>query len=424
MVWYGSIIQGKQCGTVFFLPINEISMNFQDFHFDKISHLPRYLFTEISDLKLQLRRQGRDIIDMGMGNPDQPPPRHIIDKLIEVAQKPKSNRYSMSRGIPKLRLAISRWYDRRFHVKINFEKEAIVTMGSKEGYVHLVQAMTNPGDYAIVVEPAYPIHTYALMLTGVNSIPLPISWNNHYELDQERFFERLSKILSTAEKKPKFIVVNFPHNPTTVTVTKDFYVHLVAFAKKAQIYIISDIAYAELTFDGYKTPSIMEVEGAKEVAVESYTLSKTYNMAGWRVGFMVGNPQLIGLLQKMKGWIDYGAYLPIQVAATVALNASQESVLEISSIYRSRRDTLIQSFSKVGWNIPTPNASMFVWAKIPQTKRCLGSMEFSKQLLYQADLAVSPGLGFGKHGEGYVRLALIENEKRIRQAAKNLKNIF
>jgi alanine-synthesizing transaminase len=393
-------------------------------HFERIERLPNYIFAVINELKLQARRAGEDIIDFSMGNPDGPTPKPIVDKLIEAARKPKNHRYSVSKGIYKLREAICNWYARRYNVSLNPETEAVVTMGSKEGYVHLTQAITNVGDVAIVPDPTYPIHSYAFMLAGASVRKVELKYNNKYELNEDEFFEQLKLAMIEAVPKPKFLVLNFPHNPTTVTVTKEFYQKAVDFAKEEGLYIISDIAYADITFDGYKTPSIFEAKGAKEVAVESFTLSKSYNMAGWRVGFIVGNPVIVGALQKYKSWIDYGMFTPIQVAATVALRDYQHLVKDIVANYKQRRDVLIESFANAGWEIETPRASMFVWAKIPKSARQLGSLEFSKRLLTEAHIAVSPGIGFGAYGDEYVRIALIENEKRIRQAAKNIKGFL
>jgi len=329
-------------------------------HFEKIEKLPNYIFAVINDLKLQARRAGEDIIDFSMGNPDGPTPKPIVDKLIEAATKPKNHRYSVSKGIYKLREAICNWYAKRYDVSLNPETEAVVTMGSKEGYVHLTQAITNVGDVAIVPDPTYPIHSYGFMLAGASVRKIELKYNEKYELKEEIFFEDLKKALIESVPKPKFLVLNFPHNPTTVTVTKDFYQKVVDFAKEESLYIISDIAYADITFDGYKTPSIFEAKGAKEVAVESFTLSKSYNMAGWRVGFVVGNPTLIGALQKYKSWIDYGMFTPIQVAATVALRDYNYLVKDIVENYKKRRDVLIESFGNAGWEIEKPKATMWL----------------------------------------------------------------
>ncbi|WP_304207987.1 LL-diaminopimelate aminotransferase [Helicobacter canis] len=394
---------------------------FDEITFDKIKRLPKYVFAAINEIKLSMRQNGEDVIDFSMGNPDGATPEHIVNKLCEAAKKPKNHGYSVSRGIFKLRLAICDWYKRKYGIDLDPNTQACVTMGSKEGYVHLVQAITNPGDTAVVPDPAYPIHYYAFILSGANVARFPLEWNENSELCYERFFDNLTRVLRESIPKPKFVVVNFPHNPTAVIVYKDFYERLVAMAKQERFYIISDIAYADLSFDGYKTPSIFEVDGAIDVAVETYTLSKSYNMAGWRVGFVVGNNKMIDALQKIKSWLDYGIYTPMQVAATIALNSSQKCVQDITNTYKKRMDILVQTFCEAGWEIQPSRASMFVWARLPKQCEHLGSMEFSKRLLQEAKIAVSPGVGFGENGEGYVRIALIENEKRIRQAAKNLK---
>ncbi|MEA3419083.1 MAG: LL-diaminopimelate aminotransferase [Campylobacterota bacterium] len=399
---------------------------FDEIQFDKINRLPKYVFAAVNDIKMAARRDGKDVIDFSMGNPDGPAPKPIVDKLIETAQKPRTHGYSASKGIYKLRLAMAKWYKRKYNVDLDAETEVVATMGSKEGYVHLVQAITNPGDVAIVPDPTYPIHSYAFVLAGGNVEKMPLTFNEeNFEVDEDQFFADLDHALKNSVPKPKYLVVNFPHNPSTATVTPKFYERLVALAKEERFYILSDIAYADITFDGYKTPSILEVEGAKDVAVESYTLSKSYNMAGWRVGFVVGNIKLIGALQKYKSWIDYGMYTPIQVAATVALDEHGDIVeRDIISKYENRRDVLLAAFDNAGWPMRKPHASMFVWAKIPEKMRHLGSLEFSKLLLTEANVAVSPGIGFGEYGDEYVRIALIENEKRIRQAAKNVKKFL
>lgn len=394
---------------------------FDEIEFDKIKRLPKYVFAAINEIKLEMRRNNEDVIDFSMGNPDGKTPEHIIQKLCEAAQKDKNQGYSVSRGIYKLRLAICNWYKRTYGVELDPETEACVTMGSKEGYVHLVQAIANPGDNAIVAEPAYPIHYYAFILNGANVSTFGLKWNEDMGLDVDDFFTNLKRVLREVMPRPKFVVVNFPHNPTTIVVYKAFYERLVAMAKQERFYIISDIAYAELCFDGFKTPSVLEIEGAKDVAVESYTLSKTYNMAGWRVGFVVGNKKIIQALQKIKSWIDYGIYTPLQIAATIALEGDQSCIEDIKGKYEKRMEVLIQSFGEAGWKMKKPKASMFIWAKLPQCVGDMGSLEFSKRLLKEAKIAVSPGVGFGDYGEGYVRIALIENEKRIRQAARNLK---
>ena len=395
---------------------------FQEIEFERMKRLPNYVFAEVNNIKMEARRAGEDVIDFSMGNPDGPAPQHITDKLIEAAAKPKNHGYSASAGIFKLRLAISNWYKRKYDVDfLDPNKHVCATMGSKEGYVHLVQAIVNVGDVAVVPDPTYPIHSYAFMLNGAAVHKFELVFDDVFKVDEDLFFERLQKTIDESIPKVKFVVVNFPHNPTCATVTPEFYTRLVAMAKRERFYIISDIAYADITFDGYKTPSIFQAEGALDVAVECFTLSKSYNMAGWRVGCIVGNEKLIGALKRIKSWLDYGMFTPIQIAATVALDGPQDCVDEIVSKYEKRRDVMLQAFAEAGWVMDKPNASMFIWAKIPEKARHLGSLEFSKQLLREAQVAVSPGIGFGHYGDQYVRIALIENEKRIRQAAKNIK---
>lgn len=394
---------------------------FDEIRFNTIERLPNYVFAEVNAIKMAARRAGEDIIDFSMGNPDGKTPQHIIDKLCESANKDKTSGYSVSAGIYKLRLAICKYYSRKFGVELDPELEAIAIMGSKEGFVNLARAIINPGDVAIVPTPAYPIHTQAFIIAGGNVAKMPLKYNANFELDENAFFEDLQKTLNESIPRPKYLVVNFPHNPTTITAELSFYERLVATAKKERFYVISDIAYSELTFGEYKTPSIMQIQGAKDVAVEAYTLSKTYNMAGFRVGFMVGNQRLIAALKKIKSWFDYGMYTPIQVAATVALDGDQSCVEDIKANYAKRLEVLIEAFNNAGWKLSKPRASMFVWAKLPPSKAHLGSLEFSKQLLQRASVAVSPGIGFGEAGDEYVRIALIENENRIRQATRNIK---
>ncbi|EOE5571739.1 LL-diaminopimelate aminotransferase [Campylobacter coli] len=394
---------------------------FDEIRFNTIERLPNYVFAEVNAIKMAARRAGKDIIDFSMGNPDGKTPQHIIDKLCESANKDKTSGYSTSMGIYKLRLAICNWYKRKYGVNLDPESEVVATMGSKEGFVNLARAIINPGDVAIVPAPAYPIHTQAFIIAGGNVAKMPLKYNEKFELDENKFFEDLDKTLHESIPRPKYVVVNFPHNPTTVTCEKSFYERLVATAKKERFYIISDIAYTDLTYDDYKTPSILEVEGAKDVAVETYTLSKSYNMAGWRVGFTVGNKRLVAALKKIKSWFDYGMYTPIQVAATIALDGDQSCVDEIRATYDKRMHILLEAFENAGWKLHKPRASMFVWAKLPESKMYLKSLEFSKQLLQHAEVAVSPGIGFGEAGDEYVRIALIENENRIRQAARNIK---
>lgn len=394
---------------------------FDEIRFNTIERLPNYVFAEVNAIKMAARRAGEDIIDFSMGNPDGKTPQHIIDKLCESANKDKTSGYSTSMGIYKLRLAICNWYKRKYNINLDPESEVVAIMGSKEGFVNLARAIINPGDVAIVPTPAYPIHTQAFIIAGGNVTRMPLVYNEKFELDENQFFEDLHKTLNESIPRPKYVVVNFPHNPTTVTCEKSFYERLIAIAKKERFYIISDIAYADLTYDDYKTPSILEIEGAKDVAVETYTLSKSYNMAGWRVGFVVGNKRLVGALKKIKSWFDYGMYTPIQVAATIALDGDQTCVNEIRATYDKRMHILLEAFENTGWKLQKPRASMFVWAKLPENKRHLKSLEFSKQLLQRANVAVSPGVGFGEAGDEYVRIALIENENRIRQAARNIK---
>lgn len=397
---------------------------FDEIRFHTIERLPNYVFAEVNAIKMAARRAGEDIVDFSMGNPDGKTPQHIIDKLCESANKDKTSGYSTSMGIYKLCLAICNWYKRKYGVNLDPESEVVATMGSKEGFVNLARAVINPGDVAIVPTPAYPIHTQAFIIAGGNVSKMPLFYNDKFELDENAFFESLNHALCESVPRARYLVVNFPHNPTTITCERSFYERLVATAKKERFYIISDIAYADLTFDNYKTPSILEVEGAKDVAVETYTLSKSYNMAGWRVGFVVGNKRLIAALKKIKSWFDYGMYTPIQVAATIALDGNEECVEEIRQTYDKRKDVLLEAFANAGWVLQKPRASMFIWARLPESKRYLKSLEFSKQLLQKANVAVSPGLGFGEAGDEFVRIALIENENRIRQAARNIKKFL
>ncbi|QFR50236.1 LL-diaminopimelate aminotransferase [Sulfurimonas lithotrophica] len=397
---------------------------FDEIRFNRVERLPKYVFAEVNDIKMQERRAGKDVIDFSMGNPDGDTPEHIREKLVESAKKTKTHGYSTSKGIPKLLKAISDWYEQRYDCKLDPETECVATMGSKEGYAHLSYAITNPGDVVVVPDPTYPIHEYAFILAGGNVAKFGISFDEDYKIDEDKFFEDLVKVFQETSPKPKYVLVNFPHNPSTATVTPQFYERLVAMAKEMRFYVISDIAYGDITFGGYKTPSIMSVPGAKDVAVESFTLSKSYNMAGWRVGFFVGNKKLIGALQKIKSWLDYGMFTPIQVAATVALNGDQQCVKDIVDKYDHRQDVLIEAFGRAGWHIRKNQASMFSWAKIPECAAHLGSLEFSKRLLTEAGVAVAPGIGFGTYGEGYVRIALIENDNRIRQAARNIKEFL
>ncbi len=385
--------------------------------FSRIGRLPPYVFAAVNELKYQARQRGEDIIDFGMGNPDRATPQHIVDRLTEAAQEGRNHRYSLSAGIPGLRKALVGYYKRRFDVELDQEHEAIVTIGSKEGISHLGLAITNPGDTVLVPNPTYPIHVYSFVLAGADIRHVPLC----REMD---FFEELKKAVLTTWPKPKALVVNFPSNPTAMVVDLDFYEKVVEFAKEHNIYVLSDIAYAEICFDDYKAPSILEVPGAKDVAVEFYSLSKTYNMPGWRVGFAVGNRRLIHALKRIKSYLDYGMFQPIQVAAAVALNGPQECVEDIRMLYQNRRDVLVEGLERAGWEIESPKATMFVWAQIPEEHRHLGSLEFSKLLLKEAEVAVSPGIGFGQYGDDYVRIALIENRHRTRQAIRSIKKFL
>ena len=387
--------------------------------FPRIKRLPPYVFNIVNDLKAQARSRGEDIIDFGMGNPDQPTPQPIIDKLCEVAQRGDTHRYSMSRGIPRLRKAIANWYGDRYDVDIDFDTEAIVTIGSKEGLAHLAMAMVDKGDSVLVPNPAYPIHPYGFVIAGADIRHVPVG----ADVD---FFEELETALKNMFPKPKLLVLNFPSNPTAQCVELEFFERAVEIAKEHKFWIIHDLAYADIVFDGYKAPSIMQVPGAKDVAIESFSLSKSYNMPGWRVGFMVGNPTLIGALARMKSYLDYGMFTPIQVASIYALEApeSKQWVSDIRDMYQQRRDVLCQGLKSAGWDVDIPKATMFVWAKIPEQFRELGSIEFSKLLLKEAKVAVSPGIGFGEYGDDYVRFGLIENEHRTRQANRCIKSML
>ena len=388
--------------------------------FYRLKRLPPYLFAEVNGMKAKARAAGEDIIDLGMGNPDSATPRHIVDKMIEAVQNPKTHRYSSSRGIPGLRRAIAAYYKRRFGVTIDPEKEAVVTLGSKEGLVNLAQAITEPGDGILVPSPTYPIHTYAFMIAGAAIRQLPFT-PEHSEAD---LLAALERAVRHSVPKPLALVLCFPANPTARTCGLDFYRQIVEFAKRHGIYVISDLAYSELYFDGIAPPSILEVPGAKDIAIEIQSFSKTYSMAGWRMGYAVGNPKLIGALAHVKSYVDYGAFTPIQVAATAALNGPQDCVDELRRMYKERRDVLVKGLEAAGWEVPSPNASMFAWAPLPAAFRHLGSNEFAKLLLKEAKVAVSPGIGFGEYGEGYVRIAMVENVHRIRQAVRNIKAFF
>lgn len=383
--------------------------------FHRIKRLPPYVFAEVNAMKARARAAAEDIIDLGMGNPDQPTPPHIVAKLVEAVQNPKTHRYSQSRGIPGLRKAISAYYKRRFDVDIDPETEAIVTIGSKEGLANLAQAITSPGDVILVPNPSYPIHPFGFMLAGAALRHIPVSAG----LDD--FVPALERAIRHSVPKPTALIVSFPANPTGQTVTLDFYRPIVDLCLKHGIYILSDIAYAEIYFDGNPPPSVLQIPEARDITVEFNSLSKTYNMPGWRVGFGVGSKKLVGALAKFKSYVDYGAFTPIQVAATAALNGPQDCVLEIREMYKQRRDVLVKGLHQAGWMVPSPNASMFVWAEIPEPFKHLGSLEFAKLLMHEAKVAVSPGIGFGEYGDTHVRFGLVENTQRIRQATTNIK---
>lgn len=385
-----------------------------DTKFGRIERLPPYVFNTIDSLKMAARRRGEDIIDFGMGNPDQPTPQHIVDKLLEAAQRGDTHRYSTSRGIPRLRRAICRWYADRYGVELDPEREAIVTIGSKEGLAHLAMAMVDRGDAVLVPNPAYPIHPYGFVIAGADIRHVPIGPG----ID---FFSELEQAIRNSWPVPKVLLLNFPSNPTTQVVDLPFFERIIAIAREHGIWVVQDLAYADLVFDGFEAPSILQVPGAREVAVEFFTLSKSYNMPGWRVGFMVGNEHLVNALARMKSYLDYGTFTPIQVAAIAALEGPQDCVGEIRELYRQRRDVLCEGLCAAGWPVDKPRATMFVWAPIPEPFRALGSVEFCKLMLHEAKVAASPGIGFGEYGESHVRFGLIENEHRTRQAVRGIR---
>ncbi len=387
----------------------------EEFH--RIRRLPPYVFEEVNRLKAGARARGADIIDFGMGNPDMPTPGHIVDKLVETVRKPRTNRYSASRGIPGLRRAQAAYYERRFGIKLDPDTQVVATLGSKEGFANMAQAITAPGDVVLVPNPTYPIHAFGFIISGGVLRHLPAR-------PDEDYFRALDRAIMHSVPKPVAVVVNYPSNPTAEVARLDFYRELVAFAKKHDLLVLSDLAYAEIYFDGNAPVSMLQAPGAMDVTVEFTSLSKTYAMPGWRMGFAVGNERLIAALARVKSYLDYGAFTPIQVAAAAALDGPQECVEDIREIYRSRRDVLVKSMAQAGWDIPHPPATMFAWAPIPEKFAALGSLEFSKLLLEKADVAVSPGIGFGEHGEGYVRIGLVENEQRIRQAARNVRRFL
>jgi alanine-synthesizing transaminase len=385
--------------------------------FARLDRLPPYVFATVNEIKMASRRAGEDIIDLGMGNPDLGTPQHIVDKLMEAAQKPHNHRYSASMGIRKLRMAIADWYRRRFDVEIDPETEAIVTIGVKEGMSHLILVAIRPGDVIFTPNPTYPIHPYSAIIAGGDVRGIPVG-------PGQDFFENLMNATKQTWPRPKVLILCYPHNPTTEVVDLAFFEKIVAFARENNILVIHDFAYADLTYDGYRAPSFLQAKGAKEVGVEFFSLSKSYSMAGWRVGFCVGNAETVFALKRIKSYLDYGIFQPIQIAAIIALNEDQSCVEDIREIYRSRRDTLINGLSRVGWEIPKPRGTMFVWARIPEAYRHMGSVEFSKFMIREAQVAVSPGLGFGEYGDEFVRFALIENNMRINQAIRGIKKIL
>lgn len=388
-----------------------------DKEFKRIERLPPYVFNIVNDLKAQARAAGEDIIDFGMGNPDQPTPKHIVDKLVEVAQRDNTHRYSMSRGIPRLRQAICNWYKKRYDISLDAETEAIVTIGSKEGLAHLALATTGPGDTVLVPNPTYPIHPYGFVIAGADIRHVPM-------VPGGDFIAELEKAIADTWPKPKMLVLNFPSNPTADCVELDFFEKVVAIAKENEIWVVHDLAYADIVYDGYEAPSILQVDGAKDVAVECFSLSKSYSMPGWRVGFMCGNVDLIAALARMKSYLDYGMFTPIQVAAISALEGDQSCVNEVRDLYCSRRDALCEGLTQAGWHVDKPRATMFVWAKIPEAYIEMGSLDFCKKLITDAKVAAAPGIGFGHYGDEYVRFGLIENVHRTRQAVRGIKEMF
>ena len=385
--------------------------------FSLIRRLPPYVFNIVNELKTKARAQGEDIIDLGMGNPDQPTPEHIVSKLVEASADPRAHRYSASAGIPKLRLAICDWYKRKYDVDLDPESETVVTIGSKEGISHLMLSILSPGDTVIVPNPAYPIHIYSVIISrgDVQSVPLSSG---------SELLESIEKALKEMWPKPKVLMISFPNNPTTETVDIDFFKSIYELAKESGLIVVHDLAYAELCYDGYEAPSFLQIPGAKEVGVEFYSLSKSYNMPGWRIGFMVGNAKIVSALKRIKSYMDYGIFAPVQVAGIAALNGPQECVDEIRDLYKLRRDRLVEGLNRAGWHIPKPKGTMFVWGEIPQEFKSMGSLEFSKRLVEEAKVAVSPGIGFGNYGEGFVRFALVENEKRIMQAVRGIRKFI
>lgn len=392
--------------------------------FPRIKRLPQYVFAVVNDLKARLRKEGEDIIDLGMGNPDLPPAPHIIEKLCESAKKKTTHRYSMSQGIPRLRKAIADFYKKRYDVDLDPEKEVIMTIGSKEGLAHLMLAMLEPGDIAMVPSPRYPIHYYAPVIAGASVLTVPLPLEGSDSQKQEQFLKNIYETYEDSYPEAKVLILNFPNNPTTMTVDIEFFKEIVSFAKKKNLWIIHDLAYGDLCYDGYKAPSILQVEGAKDIAVETYSMTKGFSMAGWRVAFVLGNETLVYNLKRLKSYLDYGTFTPIQVASIIALEGDYSVVEKARDTYSKRLDILVDGLNKAGWPVEKPKATMFLWAKIPEKFRHMGSIEFSKLLLTEGKVAVAPGIGFGEHGEGYVRFAVVENEKRIRQAISNIKKLM
>jgi alanine-synthesizing transaminase len=384
--------------------------------FYRIKRLPPYVFAIVNDLKSKARARGEDIIDLGMGNPDQATPKHIVDKLVEAARNPRNHRYSASKGITRLRKAITTWYRDRYGVELDPDTEAIATIGAKEGLAHLTLAVLQPGDGALVPNPTYPIHSYSVVIADgdLRSVPL---------IPGDDFFARLEETARLAWPKAKLLILSFPHNPTTLCVDREFFVKVVAFAKEHRLMVVHDFAYADYAFDGYRPPSFLSVPGAKDVGVEIFSLSKSYNMPGWRMGFVCGNATMVNALARIKSYLDYGAFQPIQIAAIIALEGDQSCVGEIVRLHQKRRDVLVDGLNKLGWSVPKPKGTMFVWAPIPEAFRAMGSLEFAKMLIQESKVAVSPGIGFGEYGEGHVRFALVENEQRIKQALRGLKSL-
>ena len=390
-------------------------MKSEEFH--RVQRLPPYVFAIVNDLKHKARREGEDIIDLGMGNPDMPTPKHIVRKLVEATRNPKNHRYSASKGIPKLRLAISDWYKRRYDIDIDPDTEAIATIGSKEGLAHLVLALVGPGDVVFAPSPTYPIHPYSVIIAGGDLRSIPLT-------PERDFFEDLTAATKLTWPQPKMLILSFPHNPTTQVVDLAFFEKIVAFAKEHNIIVVHDFAYADICFDGYRAPSFLEAKGAKDVGVEIFSMSKSYSMAGWRVGFIAGNQRLINAVTRLKSYMDYGIFQPIQIAAIIALNEDQSCVETVVNTYQKRRDTLVDGLNRAGWSVEKPKGTMFVWGRLPEQYREMGSLEFTKMLVEKAKLAVAPGIGFGEYGDEYVRFALVENQHRINQAVRGIKKIL